>query len=142
LRERIQSLRLQAGKLMGLGDVTGSSVPKTTLVAPPRDGGMICTRTFIPLHPHTSIGVLGAVTVATALLIDGAVGQDLAGRREPGRPMSVEHPTGSLEVDVDLDTGCLPPRVLRSSIVRTARKLFDGIVFPRSRLEAGHGAQA
>jgi 4-oxalomesaconate tautomerase len=131
LRERIQSLRVQAGKLMGLGDVTGASIPKTTLVAPPRAGGMINTRTFIPLQPHTSIGVLGAVTVATALLIDGAVGHDLAVRPEPGRPMSVEHPTGGLEVDVDLDTTGVPPRVRRSSIVRTARKLFDGTVFPR-----------
>ncbi|HEU5156481.1 MAG TPA: 4-oxalomesaconate tautomerase [Streptosporangiaceae bacterium] len=142
LRERIQSLRLQAGKLMGLGDVSGSSVPKTTLVAPPRRGGVICTRTFIPLHPHTSIGVLGAVTVATALLIDGAVGQDIAARPEPGRPMSVEHATGAMDVDIDLDTGALPPRVRRSSIIRTARKLFDGTVFPRPRLESAHGAQA
>jgi 4-oxalomesaconate tautomerase len=142
LRERIQSLRLQAGKLMGLGDVSGSSVPKTTLVAPPRQGGVICTRTFIPLQPHTSIGVLGAVTVATALLIDGAVGHDLAVLPEPGRPMSVEHATGSLEVDVDLDAAVVPPRVRRSSIVRTARKLFDGTVFPRPKLETTFGAQA
>jgi 4-oxalomesaconate tautomerase len=142
LRERIQSLRLRAGKLMGLGDVSDSSVPKTTLVAPPRHGGLICTRTFIPLSPHTSIGVLGAVTVATALLIDGAVGHDIAHPPGPGRPMSVEHATGSLEVDIDLDTTTVPPRVRRSSIVRTARKLFDGTVFPRPRLEAGHGAQA
>jgi 4-oxalomesaconate tautomerase len=131
LRERIQSLRLQAGKLMGLGDVTDASVPKTTLVAPPREGGLICTRTFIPLRPHNSIGVLGAVSVATALLIDGAVGHDLAVPPEPGTPMSVEHPTGRLEVEVELDTAAVPPRVLRSSIVRTARKLFDGTVFPR-----------
>ncbi len=142
LRERIQSLRLRAGKLMGLGDVTDSSVPKTTLVAPPRRGGVICTRTFIPLHPHTSIGVLGAVTVATALLIDGAVGHDIAEPPEPGRPMSVEHATGSLEVDVDLDATVMPPRVRRSSIVRTARKLFDGTVFPRPKLESPLGAQA
>jgi 4-oxalomesaconate tautomerase len=142
LRERIQSLRLRAGKLMGLGDVSGSSVPKTTLVASPRRGGVICTRTFIPLHPHTSIGVLGAVTVATALLIDGAVGHDLADLPEPGRPLSVEHATGTLEVDVDLDTTVTPPRVRRSSIVRTARKLFDGTVFPRPELESTLGAQA
>ncbi|HEX6469410.1 MAG TPA: 4-oxalomesaconate tautomerase [Streptosporangiaceae bacterium] len=142
LRERIQSLRLQAGKLMGLGDVSAASVPKTTLVAPARQGGVVCTRTFIPLRPHTSIGVLGAVTVATALLIDGAVGHELAAWPEPGRPMSVEHATGTLEVEVDLDTTSVPPRVLRSSIVRTARKLFDGTVFPRPRLEAGLGAQA
>ncbi|MGH3238965.1 MAG: 4-oxalomesaconate tautomerase [Spirillospora sp.] len=129
LRDRVQSLRLRAGELMGLGDVSGASVPKTTLVAPPRDGGMICTRTFIPLRVHTSIGVLGAVTVGTALLIDGAVGRDLADLPPPGEPMSIEHPTGRLDVAVDLDG----TTVRRAGVVRTARKLFDGTVFPRSR---------
>ncbi|MDL4817452.1 4-oxalomesaconate tautomerase [Actinomadura opuntiae] len=130
LRDRIQSLRLAAGKLMGLGDVAEASVPKTTLVAPPRAGGTICTRTFIPLRVHASIGVLGAVTVATALLMDGAVGHDLAAFPAPGVPMSIEHPTGRLDVEVELDG----TSVRRSSIVRTARKLFDGTVFPRRSL--------
>ncbi|TMR03813.1 4-oxalomesaconate tautomerase [Actinomadura soli] len=129
LRDRVQSLRLRAGELMGLGDVADASVPKTTLVAPPRDGGMICTRTFIPLRVHASIGVLGAVTVATALLIDGAVGRDLAAFPPPGDPMSIEHPTGRLDVAVDLDG----TSVRRAGVVRTARKLADGTVFPRSR---------
>jgi 4-oxalomesaconate tautomerase len=132
LRDRVQSLRLQAGKLMGLGDVTDASVPKTTLVAAPRDGGMICTRTFIPLRPHASIGVLGAVSVVTALLLDGAVGHHLAALPRSGSRMDVEHPTGRLQVEVDLDATVDPPRVRRSSIVRTARKLFDGTVFPRT----------
>ncbi|GAB3959502.1 4-oxalomesaconate tautomerase [Actinoallomurus acanthiterrae] len=159
LRDRIQALRLQAGKLMGLGDVAGASVPKTTLVAPPRDGGTICTRTFIPLRVHASIGVLGAVTVATALLMDGAVGHDLAELPAPGStmsngavghdlaefpvpgsPMSVEHPTGRLDVVVELDDAAPRPTVRRSSVVRTARKLFDGTVFPRPG--GTHGAPA
>ncbi|GGU99555.1 FldA protein [Actinomadura cremea] len=133
LRDRIGSLRLRAGELMGLGDVAGASVPKTTLVAPPRAGGTIGTRTFIPLRVHTSIGVLGAVTVATAVLLDGAVGHDLAELPAPGERMGIEHPTGRLDVDVRLgaagDGGV--PRVRRAAIVRTARKLFDGTVFPR-----------
>ena len=132
---RIQSLRLKAGQLMGLGDVTDAPVPKTTLVAPPRDGGAVSTRTFIPLRPHASIGVLGAVTVATAVLLEGAVGHDLARLPAPGTALGIEHPTGRLDVvvEIDLDTGIAPPRVRRSSLVRTARKLFDGTVFPRPR---------
>jgi 4-oxalomesaconate tautomerase len=130
LRDRVQSLRLAAGEAMGLGDVSDASVPKTTLVAPPRDGGTICTRTFIPLRVHASIGVLGAVTVATAVLMDGAVGHDLAALPAPGAPMGIEHPTGRLDVAVELDG----TSVRRSSIVRTARKLFDGTVFPRRSL--------
>jgi 4-oxalomesaconate tautomerase len=135
LVERIQWLRLKAGRLMGLGDVSDAPVPKTTLVAPPRDGGAVCTRTFIPLRPHASIGVLGAVTVATALLLEGAVGHDLARLPSPGTPLGIEHPSGRLDVEVEVEVdpgdGTAPPRVRRSSLVRTARKLFDGTVFPR-----------
>lgn len=128
LRDRIQALRLAAGELMGLGDVAAASIPKTTLVAPPRDGGTICTRTFIPLRMHASIGVLGAVTVATALLLDGAVGRDLAELPPPGAPLGIEHPAGRLDAVVELDGTA----VRRAAVVRTARKLFDGTVFPRS----------
>jgi 4-oxalomesaconate tautomerase len=127
----VQSLRLRAGELMGLGDTSDSSVPKTTLVAEPRDGGTICTRTFIPLRPHTSIGVLGAVSVVTAILLEGAVGHDLAHLPADGTRMDVEHPTGHLQVEVDVDTTGGTPVVRRSGVVRTARKLFDGTVFPR-----------
>ncbi|WP_377273296.1 4-oxalomesaconate tautomerase [Peterkaempfera sp. SMS 1(5)a] len=132
LLERIQSLRLQAGELMGLGDVGETPVPKTTLVAPARNGGAIATRTFIPLRPHASIGVLGAVTVATALLLDGAIGHDLARLPAPGEPLGIEHPTGRLDVTVDLDTTGPAPHVVRAGLLRTARKLFDGTVFPRA----------
>ncbi|TDC56046.1 4-oxalomesaconate tautomerase [Actinomadura sp. KC345] len=128
LRDRVQSLRLRAGELMGLGDVSAAPVPKTTLVAPPRDGGTICTRTFIPLRVHASIGVLGAVSVATAVLMDGAVGHGLAAFPPPGVPMGIEHPAGRLDVRVELDGRA----VRRSGVVRTARKLLDGTVFPRS----------
>ncbi|HTZ94703.1 MAG TPA: 4-oxalomesaconate tautomerase [Streptosporangiaceae bacterium] len=130
LAGRIESLRLAAGKLMGLGDVSQLSVPKTTLVSRPVDGGTICTRTFIPVRPHTAIGVLGAVSAATALLLPGAVGTELAVMPAPRQPIDVEHPTGHLLVDVEVDTSCKPPLVRRAGVVRTARKLFDGTVYP------------
>jgi len=130
LAGRIQALRLAAGKLMGLGDVAGLSVPKTTLVSVPRDGGTIGTRTFIPVRPHTSIGVLGAVTVATALLLPGGTGVELARLPAAGHVIDIEHPAGHLAVEVELDTTQTPPRVLRAGVVRTARKLFDGTVYP------------
>lgn len=125
IEDRVDALRIEAGKLMGLGAVAESSIPKTSLVAAPRDGGTICTRTFIPRKPHTSIGVLGAVSVGTAVLMDGAVGHDLADIT--GNRLDIEHPTGKLSVEVELDG----TRVRRSGVVRTARKLFDGTVFPR-----------
>ncbi len=116
--------------LMGLGDVAGLSVPKTTLISRPRAGGTICTRTFIPVLPHHSIGVLGAVSVATALLLPGGVGAELAELPETGYRFDIEHPTGHLHVDVDVDVSVHPARVRSAGVVRTARKLFDGTVFP------------
>lgn len=130
LAERIQELRLRAGKLMGLGDVSSTSIPKTTLVAPPRAAGAISTRTFIPLTPHPSIGVLGGVSVVTALLLPGAVGHDLLVRPAAG-PVVIEHPTGELAIAVEIDDTGDRPRVLKSAVIRSARKLFDGTVFPR-----------
>jgi 4-oxalomesaconate tautomerase len=123
LAARVQAIRLRAGRLMGLGDVSAATVPKISLVAAPADGGMICTRTFIPVRVHESIGVLGAVSVATAVLLDGAVGHDLAVLSEGQTRFDIEHPSGRLQVQVEPDG--------RSGVVRTARKLFDGIVFPR-----------
>jgi 4-oxalomesaconate tautomerase len=131
LNKRVQELRLAAGKAMGLGDVSGTTVPKISLVAPPANGGTIGTRTFIPVRVHESIGVLGAVSVGTAVMVPGAVGHDLA-VLGGGSRLSVEHPSGALQVEVELDASVVPPKVIRSGVVRTARKLFDGTVFPRS----------
>jgi len=131
LNRRVQALRRAAGPLMGLGDVSATSVPKISLVAAPADGGTICTRTFIPVRVHESIGVLGAVSVATALLLDGAAGRHLAAVKPGQTRFDIEHPTGHLEVEAEVDQTSQPPTVIRSGVVRTARKLFDGTVFPR-----------
>ena len=130
LNKRVRELRLEAGQAMGLGDVSGTTVPKISLVARPAHGGTIATRTFIPVRVHESIGVLGAVSVGTAVMVPGAVGHDLA-VLDGGSRLSVEHPSGALQVEVELDASVTPPRVVRSGVVRTARKLFDGTVFPR-----------
>jgi len=131
LNRRVQDLRLAAGKAMGLGDVSAITVPKISLVAPPAHGGTIATRTFIPVRVHQSIGVLGAVSVGTAIMVPGAVGSDLAAVA-PGSPrLAIEHPGGALGVEIELDLTTTPPAVIRSGVVRTARKLFDGTVFPR-----------
>lgn len=126
LTGRLERIRLRAGELMNLGDVSVNSVPKLTLVAAPRAGGTITTRTFIPHRCHVSIGVLGAVTVATACALPGSPAHELA--EGTGPRYRLEHPSGHLDVEVELDdTGA----VRRSGVVRTARKLFDGVVFPR-----------
>ena len=131
LNKRVQELRLEAGKAMGLGDVSATTVPKVSLVAPPASGGTIATRTFIPVRVHQSIGVLGAVSVGTAILVPGAVGSDLAVVTADSPRLAIEHPSGALGVEIELDATTTPPTVIRSGVVRTARKLFDGTVFPR-----------
>ncbi len=127
LKARIEAIRLKAGPLMNLGDVAALSVPKMMLVAAPEKGGAISVRSFIPHRCHASIGVLGAVSVATACLIDGSVARDLASVPE-GRTMTldVEHPTGSTGCVIELDdTG----QIVGAAMLRTARKLFDGLLF-------------
>jgi catechol 2,3-dioxygenase-like lactoylglutathione lyase family enzyme len=98
LADRLRGIRLAAGRLMGLGDVSGTTVPKLTLLAPPRHGGAVTTRTFIPVRCHTSIGVLGAASVAAGLRIDGGAGEGIARLPEQGDRVRIEHPTGFLDI--------------------------------------------
>ena len=129
LKARIEAVRLQAGRLMNLGDVAEKSVPKMTLVSAPRAGGTISTRSFIPHRCHATIGVFAAVSVATACALPDTPAGELA-RLPVDRRFSIEHPTGSLEVLIDRDA-C--GAVVAAGLLRTARKLFDGRVFPISR---------
>ncbi|MXQ07295.1 4-oxalomesaconate tautomerase [Alphaproteobacteria bacterium GH1-50] len=127
LRQRLEAIRRAAGPMMNLGDVTVKSVPKLTMVSAPAEGGTISTRTFIPHRCHKAIGVLGAVSVATACATPGAVGHDLA--HLPGgdvKEMRVEHPTGELTVVATMKG----ERMIRAEVLRTCRKLMDGRVFP------------
>ncbi|MEL6808884.1 MAG: PrpF domain-containing protein, partial [Pseudomonadota bacterium] len=127
LRAKLEAIRLACGPLMNLGDVTRKSVPKMTMVSAPRAGGAIATRTFIPHRCHKTIGVLGAVSVATACLIPGSSAYDLAqcGKGDE-RVLSVEHPTGEMTVVATLDQD---GAVKEAAILRTARKLMDGEIF-------------
>ncbi|AMV06650.1 4-oxalomesaconate tautomerase [Xanthomonas citri] len=127
LRARLETLRLQAGPLMHLGDVRDATVPKMMLVAAPRAGGAISARSFIPHRCHASIGVLGAVTVATACLLPGSPAHALA--QVPGgrsQRLDVEHPSGASSCLIDLDA---QGAVVGAAVVRTARKLFDGELY-------------
>ncbi|MFC9530832.1 4-oxalomesaconate tautomerase [Streptomyces sp. NPDC056975] len=129
---RLREIRLEAGPLMGLGDVAGTTVPKLTLLAPPVDGGTVMTRTFIPVRTHTSIGVLGAASVAAGLRIPGCVAEPIARLPSRGDRLRIEHPTGFLDIEARVELGAGSAVVRHTAVVRTARKIFDGTVFPRS----------
>lgn len=127
LKAKIEAIRLAVGERMNLGDVTSKSVPKMMLVAPPKNGGAVTVRSFIPHRAHATIGVLGAVSVATACLIPGSPGAEVAVVPDgPRKTLSVEHPTGEMSCVLEVDeTGA----VRIAALLRTARKLMDGVVF-------------
>jgi 4-oxalomesaconate tautomerase len=128
LKERLERLRLACGHAMGLGDVGPKNYPKMTLVATPRAGGSIATRSFIPHVCHDAIGVLAAVTVGTACVLQGSVAAEVA--RVPAghaKTISVEHPTGEFSVELAVDPAN-PQNVLRAALLRTARLIMRGEV--------------
>jgi 4-oxalomesaconate tautomerase len=128
LKRRIESIRLQAGPAMQLGDVAKKVVPKMCLVAPPVDGGHLTTRTFIPHDCHSAVGVLGAVTVATAAVMPGSVAHRLARVPEGARKnFSVQHPTGEFTVTLTMNPQD-PAEVESASLLRTARLIMRGEV--------------
>ena len=127
----LEALHLEAGQLMGLGDVSAATVPKICLVAPPRAGGALSTRTFIPRRCHDAIGVLGAVSVATAALLPGSPSSEVMAPIS-GDSVILEHPTGLFEATIEISRCGGQVVVERAGIVRTARKLMDGVVYPRS----------
>ena len=137
LCERIESIRLQAGERMNLGDVTDKTVPKISLVTAAAHGGVIMTRTFIPHRVHQAIGVLGAASVAAACRIPGTVAYEVSGGAGNGNALAVEHPTGAFEVEIEVGKTDGDYSVNRSALLRTARKLMQGTIFvPQGRTES------
>ncbi len=140
IKARIESIRLQIGEAMNLGDVAQKVVPKMCLISPPAHGGTINTRCFIPHMCHASIGVLAAVTVGTACVMPGSVAYDIADVPD-GNPklISVEHPSG--EFSVELETGEPVdgiPQISRAALLRTTRRIMEGEVLVPANIWGGH----
>jgi 4-oxalomesaconate tautomerase len=133
LKTRIERLRIACGHAMGLGDVTAKNFPKMTLVAAPRHGGSLCTRSFIPHVCHDAIGVLAAVTAATACVLPGSVCDGIAVvPKDSVKKVSIEHPTGEFSVELEVDPAN-PQNVTRAALLRTARLLMRGeVMIPAS----------
>ena len=111
---------------MNLGDVSDKTIPKMTMVSAAQHGGVIATRTFIPHRCHASIGVLGAVSVATACLLEGSSSRDLASiPTGDQKSLAVEHPIGQTTIIASMESNI----VKSTAILRTANKLMDGVVF-------------
>jgi 4-oxalomesaconate tautomerase len=127
LKSRLEAIRIRAGERMGLGDVRSKVVPKMTLIAPPQAGGHVMTRTFIPHKCHSAIGVLMAVTVGTACILPRSVARGIVRSHDgPLQRLSIEHPSGEFSVEFQVEHGGGNLKVMRSSLIRTARALFRG----------------
>jgi 4-oxalomesaconate tautomerase len=142
LKARIELIRRCSGSRMGMGDVSARVVPKVALIGPPARGGCVITRNFIPRACHSSIGVFAAVSVATACLLPGSVTQGIAvvGDAEE-QLLSIEHPTGEFVVYLDADRKSQVPHIRRAGLVRTARMIFDGVVFAHPKYRSRIASQ-
>ena len=129
LKAQIEAIRLAVGPMMNLGDVKDQTVPKMILLALPREGGVVSTRSFIPHRAHATIGVFAAVSVATACLLPDSPAHSLA-RIPDGttKLMLVEHPTGASPVSLTTDVQDGKTVVTEAAIISTARALFEGRV--------------
>jgi 4-oxalomesaconate tautomerase len=143
-KSRLEQIRILAGERMGLGDVRSKVVPKMTLIAPPRKGGDLTTRTFIPHRCHAAIGVLGAVTVGTACVLPGSVASGIVSTSaDPVKQLSVEHPSGEFSLQIEVAAGTSGElNIVRSSLIRTARALFRGDVLIPARTWDGVSSKA
>jgi 4-oxalomesaconate tautomerase len=139
LREKVEAVRLAAGSMMNLGDVSRKTVPKMSILAPARHGGVVSTRTFIPQRVHESIGVFGAVSVATACLVPGSVASKVSGvaARTGLTDLDIEHPTGYFTVSMDVQVQGPDVTVRRAALLRTARLLMSGEVYVPASLWSG-----
>ncbi|MCJ9668637.1 MULTISPECIES: 4-oxalomesaconate tautomerase [unclassified Neorhizobium] len=126
LTQLLERLRLEAGRLMGMGDVSNQVTPKPVLISRPRHGGHLNVRYFMPHQCHPSLATTGAVGIATACISDGTIASALIGKQTPPIILILEHPSGRLDVKLDSRDGKTV-----AGILRTARRLFEGQVFAK-----------
>ena len=135
---RMEAIRIEAGKRMGMGDVSKSVTPKFGLLAPARDGGTIATRYFMPWKCHPTMAVTGAQCLASCVLTPGSVADGLAAQpNEAPAMITLEHASGQIEVVVDYDLTEAGFAIKSAGLVRTARKLAEGSVFVPTSVWAG-----
>ncbi len=137
LLERLERIRCEAGRRMGMGDVSQSVLPKPILLSPAvGENGTLCARYFVPQRCHKALAVTGAIALGAAVNVPGSVAQRLVQetrRVDAGKPLAsirIEHPSGHLDLQVELRDGN-PMEIARVSLIRTARKIMDGHLYYR-----------
>ena len=136
---RMQAIRIKAGALMGMGDVSKAVVPKIALLAKPRNGGVLCVRYFVPYACHKALAVTGTVCLASACAIPGTIAEHIAGLvNGPQGIVEIEHPSGKITIDLDADFREGRETLRRAALVRTARRIFEGLVNVPRAVWNGH----
>jgi 4-oxalomesaconate tautomerase len=136
--ERLEALRREAGRRMGLGDVAGKVVPKAAILAAPQRDGAIAARYFVPHKSHAAMAVTGGLCIASCAVLAGSIADGLA-VPPPGddRTVTIEHPSGVLEIALRTRGQGPALEVLSGGVIRTARKLMAGDVFVPARIWRG-----
>jgi 2-methylaconitate cis-trans-isomerase PrpF len=130
LLARIEKIRLEAGRRMGLGDVSRLVVPKVGLLARPRAGGTISSRYLTPHRLHAAHAVTGGICVGSAALLNRTTAYALAARETVHDGLvTIEHPSGTLALKIERGGTDAEPTITSAGTVRTARKIMDGTVF-------------
>lgn len=139
LLKRMEAIRVKAGVLMGMGDISKSVVPKMALLSKPRSGGTIASRYFVPETCHKAHPVTGTVCIASACAIPGTVASQIASLPPaPQGMIRIEHPQGMIMIDLDVDFTAGKQELRRAALIRTARRIFEGSVFVPGKVWAGH----
>ena len=140
---RMEAIRREAAERMGLGDVAGKVVPKLALVAEPAAGGTIASRYFVPHKTHAAHAVSGAVCIACCAVLESSVAEGLARvSRRPRETVTIEHPSGTIDVVLEVSGQGTSMDVRRAGIIRTCRRLFEGSVLTSPSVWSGHQAPA
>jgi 2-methylaconitate cis-trans-isomerase PrpF len=138
LFKRMEAIRRKAGALMGMGDVSKLVVPKFALLSKPRKGGAIASRYFVPETCHKSHPVTGTVCISAACAIPGTVAWQIAPLpTSPQGMIRIEHPSGMIIIDLDVDLAGGKQQLRRAALVRTARRIFEGHVCVPEEVWAG-----
>ena len=127
---KMEAIRLTAGKAMGMGDVGKSVIPKFAVFAPAKVGGTIAARYFMPWQAHPTMAVTGAQCLASCAITPGTIADGLLTRpsANPAK-VTIEHPSGTIDVLVDYDLTDNGLDLRSAGLVRTARKLASGQLF-------------
>ncbi|MBA3038169.1 MAG: 4-oxalomesaconate tautomerase [Alphaproteobacteria bacterium] len=135
LIERMNRIRVKAGAMMGMGDVTDMVIPKPVLISPARKSGTLSVRYFMPNDCHPSLATTGAVGIATAAVTEGSIAFEQAGRPTVPAQIQIEHPAGRLDVQLEMRNGAIT-----AGLLRTARRLFEGYAFAKPTAATEHAA--